>query len=172
MWIYTIFIKIYISCNFRLGKSSVGCIIRETCNYLGHIDIRCQHRKCRLVPEAVDFPSEWQSSLTNTYAVPPRQCQVQDMFLLQGLSFTCIVVNAQGCFEVIDVGSYMAATATGWCAARQWLRPTAGSKQLESSPSCIYPCRRYCCPCFVSVGDEAFPLKNNLMRPFPRHLNT
>lgn len=75
------------------------------------------------------------------------------------------VVDANYCFTYVDIGAYGSQSDSGIFAkcefGKQLLSNTLGVPESE-----IFPGTDFKLP-FVFIGDEAFPLSGNLMRPFP-----
>ncbi|KAM6922840.1 uncharacterized protein PEZ65_011133 [Lycodopsis pacificus] len=68
------------------------------------------------------------------------------------------VVDAKYCFRLIDVGGY-GRTSDGGSLANSGQALKSGTLQLPADHQGLQP--------HVFVADEAFPLRKNLMRPFP-----
>ncbi|KAG7473964.1 hypothetical protein MATL_G00101450 [Megalops atlanticus] len=77
------------------------------------------------------------------------------------------VVDAQYCFRVIDVGGYRR-TSDGGILANSTFGQALRSTALDLPPDMPLPEAEHRGPLpHVFVADEAFPLRRNLMRPFP-----
>lgn len=169
-----------LACNFRLGKSTVGSIVRETCTVIWDTlvsqelptpDVNIWKRNADEFLEQWNFP-HCVAALDGKHIrlrAPPMSGS--RYFNYKGYHSIVLLaaVDAQRRFVVIDVGAYGSRSDGGM------LQGSTFGQLLESNTlnlptlSCI-PGTDIVVP-FVFVGDEAFPLKTNLMRPFPqRHL--
>uniref|UniRef100_A0A8D0A528 Zgc:194221 n=1 Tax=Sander lucioperca TaxID=283035 RepID=A0A8D0A528_SANLU len=77
------------------------------------------------------------------------------------------VVDADYLFRVVDVGGY-GRTSDGGSLHNSAFGEGLRDGTLDLSEDVVIPGSEHCGPMpFVFVGDEAFPLRRNLMRPFP-----
>lgn len=79
------------------------------------------------------------------------------------------VVDAQYCFRVVDVGSY-GRTSDGGALANSTFGQALRDGTLGLPQDALLPSAEHLGPQpHVFVADEAFPLRRDLMRPFPGH---
>ncbi|KAL2092734.1 hypothetical protein ACEWY4_012532 [Coilia grayii] len=79
------------------------------------------------------------------------------------------VVDYRYCFRVVDVGSY-GRTSDGGVLANSTFGKNLQMGKLGLPPDDLLPGAEHLGPQpFAFVGDEAFPLRRNLLRPFPGH---
>uniref|UniRef100_A0A3B3T7F3 Zgc:194221 n=1 Tax=Paramormyrops kingsleyae TaxID=1676925 RepID=A0A3B3T7F3_9TELE len=79
------------------------------------------------------------------------------------------VVDAQYCFRVVDVGSY-GRTSDGGALANSTFGQALRDGTLGLPQDALLPGAEHLAPQpHVFVADEAFPLRRDLMRPFPGH---
>lgn len=77
------------------------------------------------------------------------------------------VVDAKYLFRIIDVGGY-GRKGDGGTLANSAFGEALRNGNLDLPDDCVLPGSQHCTPLpHVFVGDEAFPLQRNLLRPFP-----
>ena len=161
---------------FHMGNSIVCAIIRETCDALWEA-LRTEYVKC---PSSED---EWKTvgqNFANRWNFPHCLGAIDGKHVLiqapsnSGSSFfnykgthsivLLAVVDANYKFIYVDVGNY-GRQSDGGTFSRSSLA-TAMEKGTLSLPLPSLLLNDIEAP-YVFVGDEAFPLKKNLMRPYP-----
>ena len=161
---------------FHMGNSIVCAIIRETCDALWEA-LRTEYVKC---PSSED---EWKTvgqNFANRWNFPHCLGAIDGKHVLiqapsnSGSSFfnykgthsivLLAVVDANYKFIYVDVGNY-GRQSDGGTFSRSSLT-TAMEKGTLSLPLPSLLLNDIEAP-YVFVGDEAFPLKKNLMRPYP-----
>ena len=171
-----------ISFSYRVGKSTIVKIIPEVCEALW-LHLQPTFMPVPTEPDwlniALDYERKWQfpnciGSLDGKHVVIQAPKQSGTLFYNYKGTFSIVLmalVDANYCFTVIDVGG-LGSNSDGGIFARSKL-----GKSLEGPNNNLMvpkPCELTNAPeygkfPFVFVGDEAFPLKVNLMRPYPGH---
>ena len=169
-----------IAYNFWMGVSTARQIILDVCTAIWDV----------LAPIYMPVPSEdkWKSITDEFYerwnfpncigAIDGKHVMIQCPFNSGSLfynykSYFSIVLPAVASadyrFIMVDVGAYGSSNDSGV------LNHTTFFKQLGNKNLDVPPCRQLpndteetCVP-YVLLGDEAFPLRCDLMRPFARH---
>ena len=162
---------------FRMSKVIVSLIIPETCNAIWEV----LQPKYMPTPDeerwrqiAEDFYHHWQfpncvGSIDGKHVTiqAPDNSGSQYFNYKKNHSIVLLAVaDAQYNFVVVDIGAYgsqsdgsVFANSVLGSMVKQRLLPFPKNKELPGTRSCALP--------YVLVGDEAFPLLPNLMRPFP-----
>lgn len=165
-----------ISFSYRLGHSTVHKIVRETC------EIICKH----LMEELMPTPTKemWMKIATNFYemwnfpncigAIDGKHIVIQappntgSMFFNYKKTFSVVLlalVDAHCNFIAVDVGAY-GKDSDGGVFAKSKFGKALMQGTLNVPATSTIPNTDIQVP-YVIVGDEAFPLKTYLMRPYP-----
>lgn len=162
--------------SFRVGNSTVAKIVNETC------DIIWNKLQPMVLPaptteqwEAIssDFLNMWQfpncvgaidGKHINIQA-PPRSGTLYRNYKGFFSIILLAVVDARKCFTIIDVGGF-GKNSDGGILSASLLGKSLDSDSLNLPPAKPLPGCFEPMP-YVLVGDEAFPLRTNLMRPYP-----
>lgn len=163
---------------FRMGESTVRKIVYKTCEAIWD----------QLQPREMPQPSEqmWKETEKNFWqrwnfpnligAIDGKHVVIQappntgSLYFSYKKSFSVVLlalVSADYKFIVIDVGSY-GKNSDGAIFSSSALGKLLRSNQLQIPPDKALPKTNILLP-HVIVGDEAFPLSVNLMRPYPGH---
>lgn len=166
-----------ISLNYRVGHSTVVQIIKETCRAIVN----------RLINEVMPQPNEetWKSIAHEfqrlwqfpncigaldgkhvTIEVPANSGSVYFNYKKTYSIVLLALVDAHYNFIFIDVGSY-GRNSDGGIFANSSLGQRLNNNSLNIPIGKHLPNTTITSP-YVIVGDEAFPLKTYLMRPYPR----
>lgn len=163
---------------FRMGESTVRKIVYKTCEAIWD----------QLQPREMPQPSEqmwketekkfWQrwnfpnliGAIDGKHVVIQAPPNTGSLYFSYKKSFSVVLlalVSADYKFIVIDVGSY-GKNSDGAIFSSSALGKLLRSNQLQIPPDKALPETNILLP-HVIVGDEAFPLSVNLMRPYPGH---
>ena len=169
-----------LSFSYRIGKATVSKIVRETCDAIYEV-LRSKYLRTPTTADwvsiAEDFEQMW--NLPNVIgALDGKHIRItcpadtgtqyhnyKGFFSLQFLA----MCDARYCFTMFDIGQYGSNNDTGV------LKTSLFGKRFESetmnipTPRSVLGCRFDPLPYFI-VGDEIFPLKTWLMRPYPGQL--
>ncbi|KAG1657412.1 Protein ALP1-like [Nymphon striatum] len=167
-----------ISFAYRCGRSTVSTIIRETNQaiwdalqgqYLRKPNAEEWQSIAKLFDDRWNFPNCIGAIDGKHVTIQAPPCSGSDYFNYKGhfsvvLMATC---DAKYSFTMVDIGS----NGRGSDGAVFAESSLSDSTNLDLPPPCRVPGSEKDFP-FVFVGDEAFPLKENLLRPYPgRSLN-
>ena len=166
-----------LSYQFRVGRSTVHEIIKETSNAIWET----------LQPQYLPVPNEHQwEEIARTFfdkcnipccigSIDGKHCRLRcpaggGSLFYNYKEYHSIVLlaiaDANCCFTLIDVGSYGrnsdSSVFTESNMGKAFISGCLGIPQSREIPNTATKI-----PCFL-VGDAAFPLKPNLMRPYPR----
>lgn len=165
-----------ISFSYRLGHSTVHKIVRDTCQVI----------TTHLMKEMMPTPTEemWMKIATDFYkmwnfpncigAIDGKHIVIQappnsgSMFFNYKKTFSIILlalVDAHCNFIAVDVGAY-GKDSDGGVFAKSQLGKALQQENLNIPARSTIPNTDIPVP-YVIVGDEAFPLKTYLMRPYP-----
>ena len=164
--------------SYRVGASTVGNIVEETCN-APWVSLVNTHMKmptedqCKFL--AGKFQSKWNfpncvgaiDGKHVNFQAPPNSGSLY--FNYKG-TFSLVLmalVDADYCFTAVDIDSY-GSNSDGGIFANPLLGQGLATNQLKLPPPVCLPGGSLLGPTpYVVVGDEAFPLKTYLMRPYP-----
>lgn len=166
-----------VACSYRMGRSTKSKIVKETCSALYAV----------LQPEFLPFPSEeifkehsrsfWKiwniphflGSFDGKHInlrCPPKSGST--FYNYKGhfsiLLFAC--VDPQFNFSMVDIGAYGCQGDPGTFAASEFGKAIL-NETLPVPPPASLPGTNQISPYFF-IGDEAFQLRRNFMRPYPR----
>ncbi|KAL0170727.1 hypothetical protein M9458_035323, partial [Cirrhinus mrigala] len=145
-----------IAFSYRVGVSTVAGIVGEVARAIWDALVQ----EVMPVP-ATDFLHRWNfpnclGSIDGKHVVIRAPDNSGSLFFNYKGTYSVVllaVVDAQYCFRVVDVGSY-GRTSDGGVLAKKWDPwPATGCSAASHT----------------FVADEAFPLRRDLMRPFPGH---
>ena len=164
--------------SYRIGKSTIVKIIPEVCEALWH----------RLQPVFMPVPKQddwteiadgflnrWQfpnciGAIDGKHVLIQAPPNSGSMYFNYKHTFSVVLmalVDYMYCFTVIDVGAY-GSCSDGGIFARTDLGKSLERNSLELPPDkCLPGAHDIGELPHVIVGDEAFPMKRNLMRPYP-----
>ena len=163
---------------FRIGKTTVSRIIQETCDAiytsLAPIYLKPPQSKDDWLKLAKEFEDEW--NLPHVVgAIDGKHIRIQcpsktgSLFHNYKGFFSMVllaVCDAKYCFTMIDLGQYGSNNDSGVLLRSEINdRFERGTLNLPE-PATLNGCKFNPLPYFM-VGDEIFPLKTWLMRPFP-----
>ena len=165
-----------IAFNYRVGRSTVSEIVSETCNALWDAlmdeymppptaeDFRLTAKR---FAERWNFPN-CIGSIDGKHVVIQAPANSGSMFYNYKGSFSVVLlalVDANYAFSMIDIGSY-GRNSDGGTLAHSVFGQLLLAGKLDIPNDTALPGTTTPMPC-VLVGDEAFPLRRNLMRPYP-----
>ena len=166
-----------IGTSYRISRSAISIIIPETCQALW--DVLCPEvmpipnlEKWRQI--AMDFESFWQfpnchGAIDGKHINIEAPANTGSLYFNYKKNFSVVlmaVVDASYKFVLVDIGAYgRQGDANVFARSTFGKRLLAGDMQL--SPSKRLPGEGSPTVPPVFVGDEAFPLRTNLMRPYP-----
>ncbi|PIK47147.1 putative nuclease HARBI1 [Apostichopus japonicus] len=168
--------------SYRVGKSTIVGIVPETCEILW----RKLQPLYMPVPKRKDwettaegFLNRWQfpnciGAIDGKHVVIQTPPNSGSVFFNYKHTFSVVlmaIVDHMYCFTVIDVGAF-GSCSDGGIFARSQIGRQMDSNELNIPPYQQLPGAPEIGKLpFVAVGDEAFPLKINFMRPYPgQHL--
>lgn len=166
-----------VACGYRMGRSTLAKIFKETCEALWTV----------LQPEFLPFPTAnsfeenakvfWKvwnfphclGSFDGKHVnlkCPPRTGSVYYNYKghFSVLLLACVDANYR--FTMVDIGGYGSQGDPGTFAASEFGKSIL-EETLPVPPPAVLPGTNLISPHFF-IGDEAFPLRRNFMRPFPR----
>lgn len=164
-----------IAFSYRLGHSTVCAIVKEVCDaiidkMLGKTMPPPTEEDWRRI--AKDFENIWNfpnclGALDGKHVVITAPANSGSQFFNYKKTFSIVLlalVDAQYNFIIVDVGSY-GKNSDGGIFAHSNLGKALQRSALNIPNPTVLPGTNQEAP-FVIVGDEAFPLKANLLRPF------
>lgn len=168
-----------LSYSFRVGVSTICEVIRDTCCVIWN---QLQPQLLPVLEEeelktiSKDFLQLWSlpnciGAIDGKHVIMQAPCNTGSLYFSYKKSFSIIllaVCDAQYNFMYVDIGAY-GSQSDGGVLNNSSFGKKLFSKELNIPPPQELP---YCqtnikIPHFF-VGDEAFPLKENLMRPFSK----
>lgn len=172
-----------IATHYGLGRSTISSIIYETCDALWnrlqpqHMCIPTSHAGWRLISQG--FSEKW--NFPNCIgAIDGKHILVQapnnsgsEYFNYKRTFSVHLMAVVDSCYRfiVVDVGQKGSASDSG-VFERSLFGQAYLANQVNVPPPAELPGTVLLAP-YVIVGDEGYPLRQNLMRPFPgRDLNT
>ncbi|KAK0134928.1 Protein ALP1-like [Merluccius polli] len=169
-----------IACSYRVGVSTVARIVTQVTTAIWDA----------LVPEFMPVPTteDWRSiaegfhrrwafpnclgSIDGKHVVIRAPDNSGSLFYNYKGTYSVVllaVVDSEYCFRVVDVGSY-GRTSDGGVLANSNFGQKLLDGTLDLPPDALLPGADHMGrQPYVFVADEAFPLRRNLMRPFPGH---
>lgn len=166
-----------IAFSFRISKTTVSNIVVEICKAIWNT-LKCKHMPTPTVDKfkkiAVEFYDKWNfpncvGSIDGKHIRLRCPKKSGSMYYNYKQFFSIVlmaVVDANYKFVMIDVGAYgKDSDGSVMSNSKFYQRIDNGSLKLPEETK--LPNSNVLAP-FVFIGDEAFPLRNYLMRPFPR----
>lgn len=168
-----------IAASYRLSSTIVGRIIRETCKALW--DVMTENGFLTLPSSSTEwldisqeFERRWNfpncvGAVDGKHIISQCPSRAGSMFInyKKFLSIVLMaVVNAKYQFTMVDVGDYRR-LSDGSVFSSSRLGIAMEKNKLNIPPPRLLPETNVCVPP-VFVGDDAFPLKNYMMKPYPR----
>jgi len=167
-----------LSFSFRIGRSTVSCIVRETCEALytalAPIYMKPPSSAEEWLEIAKGFEETW--NLPHVVgAIDGKHIRVRcpsgsGTLYHNYKGFFSIVLlavcDANYCFSMVDIGQYGSNNDSGVLLRSEINKRFENESLNLPEPSTLEGCRFDPLP-FYMVGDEIFPLKTWLMRPFP-----
>jgi hypothetical protein len=158
-----------------VGSSTIVEIVRTTCSALWNVlqpIVMLAPDEQRWLRIAADFERKWQfpnccGAIDGKHVVIKSPPNAGSLFFNYKGSHSIVllaVVDANYCFVLIDVGAYGRNSDGGIFSSSHFGRALEDGSLSLPAPSQLEPVGHV--P-HVIVGDEAFPLKPYLMRPFP-----
>lgn len=161
--------------SFRMAKSTVHQIVKETCDALIEalrdlIPEPCEASWKRI---AEKFESRWNfphciGAIDGKHVRIKRPSNSGSLFFNYKKYFSIILlaaVDADYCFTIVDIGAAGRQSDSGVFSSSDFGRAMETGELHVPSPDEVTDLGTV--PYFF-VGDEAFPLKGNLQKPFPR----
>lgn len=169
-----------IAASYRLSDTSVGRIVKETCTVLW--DVLCANGFLQVPKTAAEwtkisqeFETRWNfpncvGAIDGKHVIIQCSPRGGSMFFNYKKFHSIVllaVVDARYQFTMVDVGDYgrlsdgsvFSSSNIGIAMEKQQLN-LPHARSLPGSSECLYP--------YVFVGDDAFPLKTYLVKPYPR----
>ncbi|KAL0152824.1 hypothetical protein M9458_051864 [Cirrhinus mrigala] len=147
-----------IAFSYRVGHSTVAGIVQDVASAIWEV----------LVEDTMPVPKkeDWRAIADQFYA---RWNFPNCLGAIDGKHVLLAVVDANYLFRVVDVGGY-GRTSDGGTLRNSAFGESLRDGTLDLPPDAAIPGaeHRGPLPC-VFVGDEAFPLTTNLLRPYPGH---
>jgi len=169
-----------LSFGFRVGKSKVSKIIRETCDAiysaLAPLYLKPPKSSEDWLKRAKEFEKMW--DLPHVIgAIDGKHIRIKcpsdtgtSFHNYKGLIIFSIVLlavcDAKYCFTMVDLGQYGSNNDSGVLLRSEINKRFQDGSLKIPEPSTLEGCKFDPLPYFM-VGDEIFPLKTWLMRPFP-----
>ena len=168
-----------IAASYRLSDTVVGRIIRETCKALwnvmaenGFLSVPSSSKEWLDVSQ--DFERRWNfpncvGAIDGKHIIIQCPSRAGSMFFNYKKFHSVVlmaVVNAKYQFTIVDVGDY-GRLSDGSVFSSSQLGIAMEQNKLNLPPPRLLPGTNISVP-YVFVGDDAFPLKNYLMKPYPR----
>lgn len=174
--------QISLSFGFRLGRSTVSKIIHETCSALWE----ALSPTVLALPNSVDdwmkislgFENMWNlphclGALDGKHVIIDCPAKSGSKFFNYKGTFSVILMglcDSNYRFTMVDIGNY-GSQSDGGVFSRSHFGIKLKNKNLNLPQQSRMPNSEISLPYFF-IGDEAFPLMENLMRPYPgRYLN-
>ena len=168
-----------ISASYRISEASVGRIVKETCGVIwerlseeGYM--KCPKTEAEWKIIAKDFEDYWHfpncvgaiDGKHVTIQCPPRGGSMYFNYKKFHSIVLMAVVNASYQFLMVDIGDYgRLSDGSVFGSANIGLGITSDNNSLKLPEPRVVG--QYKLP-FVFVGDDAFPLRHNLVKPFSR----
>jgi len=177
--------KITIASSYRVGPATVGRIISETCNAIWSELLAASYLKCPTTPKewktvAMRFEQLWQfpncvGAIDGKHVVMQAPDRAGSSFFNYKKTHSIVlmaVCDADYKFLLVDIGDSGRQSDAGvfsngniGYAINEELFALPPPRYFHGDESANkHP--------FVFVGDEAFPLKTNLVKPYPRNVLT
>lgn len=165
-----------IAFSYRLGHSTVQNIVLEVCNAINNnllSEFIPTPNQCDWKKIAKDFWTMWNfpnclGALDGKHVVIESPAKSGSLYFNYKKTFSIVLlalVDANYRFISVDVGSYGKNSDSGIFRSSK-LGKTLNKGKLNLPDDAKLPGSDIVTP-YVIVGDEAFPLTKNLMRPFP-----
>lgn len=166
-----------VACSYRLGRSTMNAIFKQTCEAIWKV----------LQPEFLPFPTKenftecsegfWKTwnfphclgavdGKHVTLKCPPNSGSVYYNYKGPFSLLLLACVDPQYKFTMVDIGAYGSQGDPGTFSASQFGRAIL-TESLPVPPPLPLPGTNLVWPHFF-IGDEAFQLRRNFMRPFPK----
>ena len=167
-----------LSFSFRVGKSTICKIISETCVAI-YESLKTQYLSCPTSPEdwkriASKFETDWQFPHV-IGAIDGKHIRIEcpknsgTLFHNYKGFFSLVLLaicDSNYCFTLYDVGGYGSNNDSGILANSEMGRQFEEQKLNLPDPDKLLGCNFEPLPYFL-LGDEIFPLKSWLLRPYP-----
>ena len=169
--------QVSLSFNFRVGRSTLCRIVRETCSVIWQVlckdFVRAPSTEDEWIGISEQFARLWNfpncvGAIDGKHVViqAPANCG-STFYNYKGTHSIVLlaVCDAHYRFTLVDIGD-AGRHSDGGVFSNSSFGQAIESESLAIPPPRALPGTRTVVP-FVFVGDEAFPLRTNIMRPFP-----
>nr|XP_039274699.1 protein ALP1-like [Styela clava] len=163
---------------YRLGISTVSLIVPDTCraiwDTLQPMVLQCPFTQAAWTTIGNDFEARWQfpnclGAIDGKHVIIQAPNNSGSMFFNYKKTHSIVlmaVVDANYKFVAVDVGGYGRSSDGGIFADSCFGRRLANGTPNLPNPRPLGRTSHGDCTPFVFVADEAFPLKENIMRPY------
>uniref|UniRef100_A0A9J7XNE0 DDE Tnp4 domain-containing protein n=1 Tax=Cyprinus carpio carpio TaxID=630221 RepID=A0A9J7XNE0_CYPCA len=163
-----------IAFSYRVGVSTVAGIVGEVARAIWDALVRCTEDWRSI---ATDFLHRWNfpnclGSIDGKHVVIKAPDNSGSLFFNYKGTYSVVflaVVDAQCCFRVVDVGSYGRTSDGGALANSTFGQVLRGGTHVLPQDALLPSAEHLGPQPHGFVADEAFPLRRDLMRPFPGH---
>ena len=165
--------------NYRISPTSVGRIVNETCEALWQVlstYVKCPRNEMEWKKIAHEFNVNWNfphciGALDGKHVVMQAPQSSGSLFFNYKKAHSIVlmaVCNAKYEFTLVDIGE-SGRNSDGGVYSSSHIGDALEKKQLHIPDPEPLPGTKKCYP-YVLVGDEAFPLQQNLLKPYPREV--